>query len=517
MSTSFFRSGMAPYRNSAQNSLSSNVNDSSIEVERDIWSSILRQVQQTANNKLPANKSILVLGDNDSGKTSLIAKMQGIDATCKGSGLEYHYLMVRDEYRDEQTQCGVWIIDGKYQWKSQLLRFALNADNFQDSTILLICSMTKPWNIMSSLEYWMDCLSEHVKSLNIDPKKFKEYQELNQKRFQDYISPGDEIEGLSTLRLSHDDSDPSNNIESIDHDQLPPDVLCHNLGLDIVIVITKTDYMSTLEKEYDFKEEHFDFIQQSVRKFCLKYGATLMYVSAKINKNCDLLYKYLIHRIYGLKFKTPALVVEKDAVFIPAGWDSEKKISILHDNIQTFSIDSPYNDVIMCPPFVNTVVKEPESIAEDDQVFLMKLRTQIQQPSSNANTPLRGVSGQSSTGNTPIGGSSVSSIVKTDRRQSQNLPSGSSSSTPAASSFFDASGGEGMLQSFFNSLLTRKPVSGASSNSPANSQISQSRISDGSGGVTMAAESLRGRDVHAELERIIEDTKLCSTDNKDNI
>lgn len=62
MSTSFFRSGMAPYRNSAQNSLSSNVNDSSIEVERDIWSSILRQVQQTANNKLPANKSILVLG-----------------------------------------------------------------------------------------------------------------------------------------------------------------------------------------------------------------------------------------------------------------------------------------------------------------------------------------------------------------------------------------------------------------------------------------------------------------------
>lgn len=105
--------------------------------------------------------------------------MQGIDATCKGSGLEYHYLMVRDEYRDEQTQCGVWIIDGKYQWKSQLLRFALNADNFQDSTILLICSMTKPWNIMSSLEYWMDCLSEHVKSLNIDPKKFKEYQELS--------------------------------------------------------------------------------------------------------------------------------------------------------------------------------------------------------------------------------------------------------------------------------------------------------------------------------------------------
>lgn len=27
--------------------------------------------------------------------------------------------------------------------------------------------------------------------------------------------------------------------------------------------------MSTLEKEFDFKEEQFDFIQQHIRKFCL--------------------------------------------------------------------------------------------------------------------------------------------------------------------------------------------------------------------------------------------------------
>ena len=61
----------------------------------------------------------------------------------------------------------------------------------------------------------------------------------------------------------------------IDHieperDPLPPNVLSHNLGLDIVVAITKTDYMSTLEKDYDFREEHFDFIQQYARKFCLQ-------------------------------------------------------------------------------------------------------------------------------------------------------------------------------------------------------------------------------------------------------
>ena len=78
----------------------------------------------------------------------------------------------------------------------------------------------------------------------------------------------------------------------------------------------QTDYMSTLEKDYDYKEEQFDFIQQSIRKFCLQYGASLFYTSVKEDKNCDLLYKYLVHRIYNFPFRTPALVVEKDAVFM---------------------------------------------------------------------------------------------------------------------------------------------------------------------------------------------------------
>lgn len=74
--------------------------------------------------------------------------------------------------------------------------------------------------------------------------------------------------------------------------------------------------MVTLEKDHDYRDEHFDFIQQWIRKFCLNYGAALFYTSAKEDKNCDLLYKYLTHRIYGLPFQAPALIVEKDAVFM---------------------------------------------------------------------------------------------------------------------------------------------------------------------------------------------------------
>lgn len=41
-----------------------------------------------------------VTGDRESGKTTLVAKLQGNVDPKKGSGLEYAYIDVRDEYRD---------------------------------------------------------------------------------------------------------------------------------------------------------------------------------------------------------------------------------------------------------------------------------------------------------------------------------------------------------------------------------------------------------------------------------
>ena len=43
---------------------------------------------------------VLFEGDSESGKTTLIAKLQGVEDPKKGSGLEYAYIDVRDEYRD---------------------------------------------------------------------------------------------------------------------------------------------------------------------------------------------------------------------------------------------------------------------------------------------------------------------------------------------------------------------------------------------------------------------------------
>ena len=45
----------------------------------------------------------MITGDKESGKTTLIAKLQGNEDPKKGAGLEYGYIDVRDEYRDGKT------------------------------------------------------------------------------------------------------------------------------------------------------------------------------------------------------------------------------------------------------------------------------------------------------------------------------------------------------------------------------------------------------------------------------
>ncbi|PIO36440.1 hypothetical protein AB205_0048490, partial [Aquarana catesbeiana] len=203
------------------------------------------------------------------------------------------------------------------------------------------------------------------------------------RNFQEYVEPGDEFPASPQRRGT------SSQEERDDSVILPlgEDTLTHNLGIPVVVVCTKCDAISILEKEHDYTDEHFDFIQSHIRKFCLQYGAALMYTSIKENKNIDIVYKYIVQHLYGFPFNMPAVVVEKDAVFIPAGWDNEKKIGILHENFQTLKQEDAFEDIITKPP-VRKFVHEKEIVAEDDQVFLMKQQSQLaKQPPSSAGRP----------------------------------------------------------------------------------------------------------------------------------
>lgn len=403
-------------------------------------------MQQTDTKKLPSNKSLLVLGDNETGKTSLIAKLAGLETPKKGSGLEYNYIEITDEYREDSTKLGTWILDGDPK-NIELLNFALTEPNFEHSCCLLVASMSQPWNIMRSLENWANILEKHIEKLDIKPTKLKQCQQKLLLRFLNYVSSSDEadgklVAGVNKLDQSAKISEFGNTSESRDPNtsgskdedygllnetissanDLGPNTLSHNLGIPVVVVITKTDHISVLEKDHDYTEETFDFIQQAIRKFCLQFGAALFYISAKVNKNCDLLHKYLAHLIYDLPFKASASVVERDAIFVPIGWDNEKKISILYDNIRSANPDDDYNNFIIERVNPGPAQRDVEIEAESDQEFLLRMQydlgKQVQAPLPNAPSPVQ-------------------------PRQNLGNPMDTQPS------------GEGVLQNFFNSLLSK--------------------------------------------------------------
>uniref|UniRef100_A0A672G6X3 Dynein light intermediate chain n=1 Tax=Salarias fasciatus TaxID=181472 RepID=A0A672G6X3_SALFA len=339
-------------------------NNSEEEEGQNLWSSILSEVSTRSSSKLPSGKNILVFGEDGSGKTTLMAKLQGAEHNKKGRGLEYLYLNVHDEDRDDHTRCNVWILDGDLYHKG-LLKFAVTAQSLPDCLAVFVADMSRPWTIMESLQKWASVLRDHVDKLKIPPEDMREMEQNMVKAFQEYTEPEDGSQSSPQRRAP-----PAGEDEAI---VLPlgDNTLTHNLGIPVLIVCTKCDAVSVLEKEHDYREEHFDFIQSCIRRFCLHYGAGLIYTSVKEEKNLDLLYKYIVHKLYDFQFITPALVVEKDAVFIPSGWDNEKKIGILHENLSTVRPEDPFGDFITKPP-VRKLVHDKEINAEDEQVFLMK-------------------------------------------------------------------------------------------------------------------------------------------------
>lgn len=75
-------------------------------------------------------------------------------------------------------------------------------------------------------------------------------------------------------------------------------------------------------------------------------------------------------------------ICDKIIIFIyrPAGWDNQKKISILYENMQSCRPEDLYNDIIAQPPSRKTVSnREVEVQTEDEQAFLARQLQILQQ------------------------------------------------------------------------------------------------------------------------------------------
>lgn len=344
----------------------------------DIWSNLLSDISSATPTRFSHKKSLVIFGDELSGKTTLATKLSregGDDDDHNihhGSGLDYHDVEVRgDEERtndeDERTTLNVWVADGHLSHRN-LIKFSLPSHMLDHSLILLVVDMSQPWNMLESLTKWVKVLHEHIDSLKVGPDEMKELRNKVLLNYQNYVDPNDKSAGDHVV-------DSTMEMMTLDEN-----VLKDNLGLQIIVVCTKCDLIETLENEQDYKEEHFDYIQYQLRKFCMEIGAGLCYTSMKEDKNGEVLRKYILHQLYGFDFDQPASVVDRETVFVPAGWDTEKKINILSESFTgNISLDSTFESVITRPSMARKLVQDlKELIVDDEQGFLIKAQKLLQ-------------------------------------------------------------------------------------------------------------------------------------------
>lgn len=70
---------------------------------------------------------------------------------------------------------------------ANLLRFALNAERFPHTLVMLVAAMTTPWAILDQLQSWAALLGDHIDKLPLDNDTRQRCRQLS-KPFNTYLS-----------------------------------------------------------------------------------------------------------------------------------------------------------------------------------------------------------------------------------------------------------------------------------------------------------------------------------------
>ncbi|BGP21211.1 hypothetical protein JCM10295v2_000082 [Rhodotorula toruloides] len=345
----------------------------------DLWSSILDSVKGT---KSVQTKQCFVLGTQNSGKSTLVSRLRTTTGEAPPSsstsavngrddgekpldlGMSYEVLDVREEGDEGDTiaRLGFFHVPAPSPPYPALLSLALSRSSLLDSLVILVLDWEKPWNFVRELEAWLWLLEDQLKMARRGEKGKEAYEEVEgRERLEAYIRAYQEPTASGAV--------PSPSAAAhLDDSPLPPGTLLDNLGIGLVIVCTKADQMNMLERDREFTEEQFDYIQQLLRTVALRYGAAVFYTSQTLPSSYAKLRQYLLHRIFAVPASTAlattasvtatsptsssrpiapapiatsarasfpfphrANVVDRDQVLVPAGWDSWGKIKIMRE------------------------------------------------------------------------------------------------------------------------------------------------------------------------------------------
>ncbi|KAJ3221551.1 hypothetical protein HDU81_010565 [Chytriomyces hyalinus] len=297
----------------------------SAEGDADLWGSILRQA---ATTKPAPTCNLIVLGTAQSGKSTLMSAIGHQDAQSQqmeplesmtGLAMQFAYAHVYDDSDAEEAAALVNLFEMDGPVFAPLLRFALPPYAIDRTAVVICLDWSRPWAFMDQLEQYLVLLEREMADIAAHMR------EKIESDFREYREP-DADGNTSKFNTATMDANISTHNVTL---PLGQGVLTNNLGIPIIVVCTKADYMISLEKERGYGDGTFDYIQQSLRTICLKYGAALFYTSSFRPKTIACLRSYILHKLLrntdhanSFPFPYRAEVIDRESVRVPSGWDN---------------------------------------------------------------------------------------------------------------------------------------------------------------------------------------------------
>ncbi|VTZ67285.1 dynein intermediate light chain, putative [Plasmodium chabaudi chabaudi] len=355
-----------------------------------IYKSILKKLNIDKNDEVE-NSHIIILGNKDVGKSSLLKSLQKI--SLEGDG-EYTDLLYKNEIRvlpfdygclniknfednkkihDIQGNSHVWILQHPC-YTSLLIKNLKNFKNIKKIIILICTDLYKPYNIISEINSWIDVMHKIFEDLYSDYdmevvgelKNNLETYIYNYKGVEKNGKTGTKEEQHVTNGVgTHSDfeSNKEGSIDSVNNVRKEKEgrakLVKINLSFPIVFVICKSDGYEILNNRT--YQGYIDVIISYLRNLAISYQAAILFCNT-INKNelinVELLYRYMMHRLYDFPFKEKEILDCYEKIFIPSGYDDEELINKSIKNTFVGNFNKPYDSIIIKPMTNKTIVAE---------------------------------------------------------------------------------------------------------------------------------------------------------------
>mmetsp|Transcript_1327 Transcript_1327/g.3534 ORF Transcript_1327/g.3534 Transcript_1327/m.3534 type:complete len:425 (+) Transcript_1327:96-1370(+) len=289
--------------------------------EESLLQAILEEARQQSRAGVDERKTLVVLGAQGTGKSSLVEQLradtEGGDkdgAIPAGLSLTYSYIDIRDEQDETIARIGTWEFPAEEQHRA-FWPYALSSTTIRDGTVaLLIFDSSRPYSAYASVTHLLDGVRRYCRE-SFASAEFEKSSSFAKNIWRHHMY----------LRQQQKEGKGEDYLDDAELPPLPEGVMTDPVGLPVILVGCKSDLINANRYGADF--EHDDkLLQLKLRTLGLRIGAPVIFTSARKERNIE-----PVVALLGNYFsKLPALLdpelVDKDKLVIPPGWDSNEQI-----------------------------------------------------------------------------------------------------------------------------------------------------------------------------------------------